>query len=201
MTNRKGYNKNIHMAEIRGFFFDLDGTLVDTHDANYTAYAQAMKEVANEKAGSSLRDMIEAGESSRSFLTALLPPYKHDLIEEVNRRKGDIYPDHIEHSRLNVYLSAFLERMSHHATTVLVTTAKRKNGLAVLRYHNLERYFTHMVFGDDVSSMKPDPEAYVHGLSLAGIDADQALAFEDSDSGSEAAQRAGISVVRIRDIL
>jgi beta-phosphoglucomutase-like phosphatase (HAD superfamily) len=53
---------------IKGFFFDLDGTLVNTHEANFRAYRQAIREVVGKEANDELKERIMRGESSSKFI-------------------------------------------------------------------------------------------------------------------------------------
>ena len=50
---------------------------------------------------------------------------------------------------------------------------------------------------DEVSKPKPDPELYLAVLDELGISAEQAVAFEDSPHGVQAARRAGIFCVAV----
>jgi len=186
------------MSVIKAFFFDLDGTLVDTHQANTSAYTEAIRLVMAKEPSDTLHSLIKSGESSRDFLPKVVAGIQAAEIDSVNKRKKTLYPARLHESLLNEFLSNFLKQMFSCSTTVLVTTAKRENALAVLRHHGLEQYFTHMIFGDDVGNMKPHPEAYLLALKKTGLRKDEVLAFEDSVKGIESASGAGINVVHVR---
>lgn len=186
---------------IKGFFFDLDGTLVDTHEANYLAYRHAVKLIKSVTLGDELKIMIMSGENSNSFLPKLLPDSNDEEVAIINSKKRSLYPQYLSSSKLNDYLSIFLAQMSEHYITALVTTAKRDNALAVLRQHDLEKYFSFMIFGDDVENMKPHPQAYNLALEKAGLISSEVIAFEDSKKGMDAAEAAGINTIHIRNFL
>lgn len=186
------------MKTITAFFFDLDGTLVNTHESNYGAYRAAVLDAVGIDLGRELFERIKAGESSNDFLSALLPNTSKDDIAKINNRKKELYPSFLHLSELNEFLSTFLEQMAAHNITALVTTAKQQNAEAVLKQHNLGKYFTYKIFGDDVTNMKPHPEAYLLALKKSGVSVDETLAFEDSDKGVQAAHAAGIRTIRIR---
>lgn len=183
---------------IKGFFFDLDGTLVNTHESNFRAYRQAVEELTGKTLGDELKESIKSGQSSSAFLPALLPELDAVAVLAIRTRKKEIYPDHLKESELNEYLSSFLAQISEDHVTALVTTSKHQNGLEVIRQHGLEQYFNFTVFGDEVGEMKPSPEAYQLALKRANLTADEVLAFEDSPQGIAAAEAAGIRVVHIR---
>jgi len=186
------------MSVVKAFLFDLDGTIVDTHRANFLAYEKSIKNITNTTVDDSLSELIRAGESSISFLPKVIPGISDDTMREINSEKQRIYPEHLHESVLNEFLSTFLSQMFQHYTTVLVTTAKKNNALSVLKHHKLEGYFTHMIFGDDVENMKPSPDAYLRALEITGLQKNEVLAFEDSEKGIEAANAAGINVIHVR---
>lgn len=186
---------------IKGFFFDLDGTLVDTHESNYLAYRNATEDVKGIRLGVELKQKIKAGESSAAFLPSLIPNITSNEVDEINRRKKQYYPAQLKASNLNNYLSTFLRQMSGHYVTALVTTAKKENALAVLKEHSILGYFNFTIFGDDVSKMKPDPEAYLLALKTADLKPSEVIAFEDSQKGIDSAIGAGIAVIHVKDFV
>lgn len=54
-----------------------------------------------------------------------------------------------------------------------------------------------IVYGDEMTRHKPDPEPYLTGLDRLGVVAAEALAFEDSIPGVQAAKAAGILTIGI----
>lgn len=186
---------------IKGFFFDLDGTLVDTHESNFLAYKDAAEKVKTVTLGEDLRILIKSGENSNSFLPKLIPGIIESEIKEINYIKKTIYPEYLSKSRLNRYLTGFLSQMSEHYTTVLVTTAKKENALAVLKNHGIENLFSIMIFGEDVENMKPHPDSYNLALKKSGLKSDEVIAFEDSCKGIASAEAAGIKVIHVKDFI
>lgn len=66
-----------------------------------------------------------------------------------------------------------------------------------LRNAGLLDRFELLACGDDVDSVKPDPAVYLLALARLGVDADRALAFEDTVHGVAAATAAGLRCVAI----
>jgi HAD superfamily hydrolase (TIGR01509 family) len=54
---------------------------------------------------------------------------------------------------------------------------------------------------DYVEAVKPDPALYLLALERLGIDADEAIAFEDSPHGVQAAKRAGLFCIAVPNVL
>ena len=71
------------------------------------------------------------------------------------------------------------------------------NGLEIL---NLSKYFNEIICAEDVQRAKPDPEIFNKTISLTKFTNEEALIFEDSNSGILAAQRAKIDYIDIRNL-
>ncbi len=182
---------------IRGFFFDLDGTLVDTHQANFVAYKQALADIGIDIDFSDFKKTI--GMQARNFLPMLAPGLKDKDYEDISTRKASYYKEHIHLSKLNEDLYDFMRSMSERYATALVTTAKKVNTQAVLEHHKLEKYLHTIITAEDVVNSKPSPECYLLALERSGLKPAEVIAFEDSETGRESAEAAGIPVVMIKD--
>lgn len=182
---------------IKAIFFDLDGTLVDTHKSNYLAYNKAINEYGFDISYEEFRKSI--GHQARTFLPWFAPGLSDAGYEKIAARKAEIYRDTIRESVLNVGLVKHLHYLKKCHKIVLVTTAKKRNAMAALEQHGLSGYFDHMVTADDVEKSKPSPECYQLALKLCNIKPNEALAFEDSQPGMEAAEAAGIPVIVVND--
>lgn len=75
----------------------------------------------------------------------------------------------------------------------IVTSAPRSSALKILARAGLVVPAV-VVTADDVERGKPSPEPYVLAASRLAVDASQALVVEDSVSGVDAAQAAGMEV-------
>lgn len=185
------------MKTIKGFFFDLDGTLVNTYEADFLAYRDAIKEVTGVEV--SQEDfMATNGMEMREKLKILTPGVTQDEEVSVAAGKKKHYKKYLHLTIPNKALIQFLTDLSKDHVIALVTTAKRQNAEAVLEAHDISQYFSVKVFGDEVKNSKPHPESYLLALERAGLGADEVLAFEDSPSGLEAAHAAGIKTIHIR---
>lgn len=185
------------MSKLRALLFDLDGTLVDSEQANHVAYSRALLEVGARIEPHEMA-RVATGRQWRDFLPELLR--QAGLARDpavVARRKGEIYREMLGELRMNVALVSLAEGVRPGMKTVLVTTASAESVRAVLRHFNLADAFDLMITGDDVTRHKPDPEAYHLALARLQLDARECLAFEDSDVGAASAEAAGVAVVRV----
>lgn len=185
------------MKTIKGFFFDLDGTLVNTYEADYLAYRDAIEEVTGIRVD---RDdfMKTNGMEMREKLRTLTPGIDPEQIPLVAAGKKKHYKKYLHLTIPNETLINFMADMASDHAMALVTTAKRQNAEAVIEAHGIAKYFSVCVYGDEVSNSKPHPESYLLALQRSGLAAEEVLAFEDSKSGVDAAHSAGIKTIHIR---
>lgn len=180
---------------IQGFFFDLDGTLVDTHRANFEAYRRALAEFNVEITYEQFKKTI--GHQAQTYLPWLAPGLASKEYKKIAERKAVHYQDVMHLTAANKSLLQFLNAIRPNHVVALVTTAKRENANAVLLHYGLADIFDVVVASDDVYASKPSPECYQLALKKVGLEAKEVIAFEDSSPGAAAAEAAGIAVVRI----
>lgn len=62
-------------------------------------------------------------------------------------------------------------------------------------------YFSHITSGQEVTQGKPSPDIYLLAVKKLGLQAQDCIAFEDSEMGARAAIAAGLRVVVVPDLL
>ncbi len=184
---------------IKAFFFDLDGTLVDTHRANFEAYRRALDDFGVTLTFDEFKKSI--GHQAKTFLPWFAPGLSNEELEKVACKKKEYYKEVVHLSVINQQLVDFLTYLKPNHTVVLVTTAKRENAETILKHHDLLSLFDHIITFEDVTESKPSPEAYRIALERSGLRPSEAIAFEDSRSGIMAASAAGIAVVEVKDFI
>jgi HAD superfamily hydrolase (TIGR01509 family) len=185
------------VRRLRALLFDLDGTLVDSAEANCAAYSRALLEFGVRIDPAAVAKAA-AGRQWREFLPELLREAgaKRDP-EAIASRKGELYRATVGELRVNGALLTLAASVGPHMRTALVTTASADSVRAILRRADVSHLFDSVVTGDDVTRHKPDPEAYLLALAQLQLDPVECLAFEDSDVGMASAEAAGIAVVRV----
>jgi HAD superfamily hydrolase (TIGR01509 family) len=180
---------------VQALLFDLDGTLVDTREANYLAYRAAFAESGHELT----QEQFAAtwGRDSRDFIPDLLRGVDAAAVDDIRAAKSRLYADQLHRTTVNDALLAFLRQLAPLHRTALVSTAKSVNGRQLLDAHGLTPLFDVIVWGDDVSRSKPHPEGYLRALELLGVEPGLSLAFEDSETGRQAARAAGLLVLEV----
>jgi beta-phosphoglucomutase-like phosphatase (HAD superfamily) len=186
------------MHRIQALLFDLDGTLVDSAEVNYTAYSRALAEFGVQMEPGAIAE-IAASRQWRDFLPELLRGAGIEAdAARIASRKGELYRTVVGDMRVNKPLLALAESVRPAIRTGLVTTATASSVSAILVHFGLRGLFDVVVTGDDVARHKPDPEAYRVAAERLEVPAEACLAFEDSDVGVASAVAAGMAVVRVQ---
>jgi HAD superfamily hydrolase (TIGR01509 family) len=97
-------------------------------------------------------------------------------------------------------VEAFLVRARTCFRMALVTSGSRGTVTLALRKLGYEDWFDPIVCQEDVSRAKPAPDGFLKALAAIPSRPDQALAFEDSQFGFEAARAAGLAVVDAKSV-
>ena len=184
------------MRSEAALLFDLDGTLVDTWEANYRSYRDSLAEIGRECRREDFAPHF--GGHWSDFLPLLAGSADPALLARIHRRKQELYPQHIGTVRINSPLVDLLRAARSERAIGLVTTASGANVRLILAHLGLETAFDSIVTGDDVALPKPAPEGYSRCLRELRASAAASLAYEDSPSGIAAARAAGLGVVIVR---
>jgi HAD superfamily hydrolase (TIGR01509 family) len=91
----------------------------------------------------------------------------------------------------------FVRAAADHFRLALCTSGSRRSVDAALARVGLAGCFDPEITADDVRQGKPHPEAFLQVLERAKVAAEDALVFEDADSGIAAAAAAGIEALRV----
>ncbi len=176
---------------------DFDGTLADTFKANLQSYQEAFAEC-----GLTLDEEVYRrcfGLRFKEFMR-VIGINDENLCERIHKLKGEKYPTHFELLRANEPLKMMLRAFRQAGgKTAIASTAQRANLEAALRAIHADDLFDLVLCGEEVSHGKPNPEIYLKVLSHFNEKAENALVFEDSDTGMQAAENAGIDYIQIKE--
>ena len=186
---------------LKACIFDLDGVLVDTAIYHYEAW----KRLANELGFDFTQEQNEQlkGISRIDSLEKILGwgniqiPQARKL--ELAERKNTWYVKMISKMKPDEVLPGsreLLEDVRASGLKCALGSASRNSAL-ILESTSLASYFDVIVDGNCVKASKPDPEVFLKGAVLLGVDPNDCIVFEDGIAGVKAALAAGMKVVGI----
>ena len=190
------------ITDFDAIIFDMDGLLIDTEKLSYESFlttANAYDESfqfddyrqligRNAKTGIDiLRDMLPATIDATKFKDEWLNTYRQ------------LVDDYIEVKPGAHQLLAYLEKMQ--IPRAVATSSSGQKARGILERVGLWQYIPHLTGGDEVKDGKPAPDVYLDSAKKLGVDAQRCIAFEDSETGIQAALAAGMRVIQIPDLI
>ncbi|MGB4800583.1 MAG: HAD family phosphatase [Candidatus Saccharimonadales bacterium] len=179
------------------FITDLDGTLCDVLPANVAAYSEAFTLAGYDFDETAYREHFGYRFDEMMDLIAPHIPAKHRNI--IASHKSAAYEKNLASIVPNTPLIHFLRYAKKSGAKIgLCTTAKKVNATNVLRYLGIENLFDVIIFGEDVTKSKPDPECYVLAIKKLHAKPADSVIFEDTDIGMQAAIQAGAHAIKVK---
>ncbi len=186
---------------MKACIFDLDGVLVDSAKYHYLAWkalADKLGFVFTEKDNERLK-----GVSRMKSLEILLEVGGISMTdsekEKAATEKNDLYRSYISKMTPDEILPGvenFLKEVKSLGMKTAIGSAS-KNTPLIMERTGLSKYFDAVADGTMVSKAKPDPEVFLKGAELLGVDPKDCVVFEDAEAGVEAAHNAGMKAVGI----
>lgn len=191
------------MTHKKAFIFDLDGVIVDTAKYHFLAW----KKIANQLG-------IEFTEENNELLKGVSRVRSLDIILELGNKeasqedkntwlvqKNEDYLSQLvdmDSSEILPGVFAVLQFLKEHNQPIALGSAS-KNARPILEKTGILHYFDAIVDGNDVTNAKPDPEVFLIAAQLLNIEPKNAIVFEDSVAGIQAANIAKMTSIGIGD--
>ena len=178
--------------------FDLDGTLVDTESIALATGLAAFAAHGHQMDEGFMHSLVGKDEPTATRLIRAAVPGLD--LDAVNRDWRAGFNAGVE---AGLVLKPGAEALLAMTTLPLaiVTSTGRPGAHRKLALAGIAGVFRHVVTLDDVAAPKPAPEPYLLAASLLGLPPGRCLVFEDSETGAEAAHRAGCVVVQVPDVV
>ena len=188
---------------IRLIIFDVDGLMLDTERVWQKAWTLVGEAVGLGDIGQTIFPKL-VGISGKAVddivYKAIHDPTMAQYVLDHARAKGmdllktELYP--------KPGVVDFLNALDQSSIKVAVaTTTSRDLTNERLNRLDLMAHFDCVVCGDEVERRKPDPQIYLKVLDHLMVQPQDALVLEDSIVGVQAANRAGIDVIQIPDLI
>ena len=184
-----------------GFIFDLDGVITDTAKFHYQAWKAladslgiSIDETFNETLkGISRMDSLDRILAHGHRENAFTPAEKEALAQQ----KNDHYVQLLEHLTTEDVLPGVVpllqQAQARHIPYAVASASK--NAPLILEKLGVRAYFATIVNPDSLSKGKPDPEIFLAAADSIGVLPQNAIGFEDAQSGIDGLKAAGIYAV------
>lgn len=190
------------MDNIKLFVLDMDGLMFDTGRLSYRGYLKAAKKHNYELIHNVYYYLT--GRNEKHIREHMKVLYGREVPTEEWRDSINRYKDKILEEEKRVYKKKGLIELLQYAKSqgikvAIASSSPREKVDYYLEIENISEYINTIVAGDEVKESKPNPEIFLTACKKSGIKNTEAVVFEDSSVGIEAAQRAGIRSILIQD--
>jgi HAD superfamily hydrolase (TIGR01509 family) len=191
--------------DLDAVIFDVDGTLAETERHGHrVAFNKAFEELGMEDRWNEqlYAELLKVSGGDRR-LYHYFTNYQHipaeeasELAAELHARKTRLFIEVVEAGEVpdRPGVIRLLKELEEDGTRLgVATTGTRRWVLPLLEHLTKKgslRPFETIVTGDDVTNLKPDPEAFRLALEQMAVEPNQAVIVEDSKNGVHAAKAA-----------
>jgi HAD superfamily hydrolase (TIGR01509 family) len=200
------------MAKLEALLFDVDGTLADTErDAHRVAFNLAFKDAGLDwdwtvPLYGDLLAVTGGKERIQHYIDRYLHSFSFEgdlsaFIRRLHEAKTDYYKKVL--SEGGIALRPGVERLIREARgaglKLAIATTTTLENVEVLITQTLGTdalaWFEVIAAGDVVPAKKPAPDIYIYAMQRMELDANQCLAFEDSENGIRSTRGANVNTI------
>ena len=191
-TNKMIENQEgIKITTDKLLFFDMDGTLVNTNLANFSAYKKAVDSVLQTDTKLVYNPKIRF---NRSVLRSSFPHFTDKELEKVIQVKESLYDEFLHVTTLIDENVEVLFKYSKSNQTYLVTNCRKDRAIITLNHFGLINKFTNVfyrIFDDNNKKVNK----FENALSILGVPPNIVIAFENEEIEVTDAKSAGITII------
>lgn len=185
----------------KAFIFDLDGVIVDTAKFHFLAWKK-LADSLNINFTHEINEQLKGVSRVRSLEIILSQGNVQASQEDKNNwlaQKNEDYLAFVHQMDKSEILPRVEEVLQFLKTNnqYIVLGSASKNARPILEKVNILHYFDALVDGNDVTNAKPDPEVFLQGANQVQVAYQDAIVFEDSVAGIQAANVVGMTSVGI----
>jgi putative hydrolase of the HAD superfamily len=178
---------------LRALIFDFDGLLVDTETVLIDAWVQVHAEDGLTVDGNALHHIVGHTDVVHDYWSAYPARSDRDALEQRYRLAARALT--LAAPPLPGALDLLHAARAAGLRIGLASNSTHAHVEGHLAHRGMLSFFDFVACRDDVAIGKPEPDVYLAALRGLGVNATDAIAFEDSVPGHVAAHRAGLRVV------
>lgn len=188
---------------MKAIIFDFDGTIIDTETAWYMVFKDAYKKYGVNLSLETYSGCLGTNLNSFNPYTYLTTHHNISMdLEEFKKMIQTNYAKLIENEAARPGILDLLHEAKEAGFKIGLASSSHREWID--KFTNLlgiDHYFECYCTADTVTNVKPHPELYLQALEQLGVQANEAMAIEDSPNGAKAAVTAGLHTIVIKNAL
>jgi len=184
----------------KAFLFDLNGTMInDMEFHNHAWHSILTKDLGASISFDAVKKEMYGKNQDLLERVFGVGHFSQEQIDQISIEKEYRYQAaYKKHLSLITGLAEFLENAKKSGILMAIGSAAIPFNIDfVLDNLQVRSYFNAIVSAEDVLNSKPDPETFVKGAAILGVQPDECVVFEDAPKGVEAAQNAGMKCIAL----
>jgi beta-phosphoglucomutase family hydrolase len=184
----------------KGVIFDMDGTLLESTQADYRAWEKVFNKYNKELPYSAYVPLL--GIKSADVIQHQLGFTNEEEVKRILKEKFDYFVEYVTEHPIKPVLAAeaFLKSLAHYPIKVALATSSRKAKMQmVLKQLDFLQYFEVIVTGDEVVNSKPAPDIFLLAAKRLGLEPTDCMVVEDGPVGVAAAKSANMKCLAITE--
>lgn len=182
----------------KAVLFDMDGVLIESEELIAKCAILALADFGINARPEDFVPFVGRGEDR--YIGGVAEKYGHAYDLSMKKRCYEYYGQLVaDEAKIPERILELLDTLKARGYKMAVcTSSDRKKALDNLRaIGGREDLFDAFVTGDDITNKKPDPEIYLKGASLVGVDPAECMVVEDAPSGIQAAHAGGMKAIGV----
>ena len=177
------------LDQIRGWFFDLDGTLMDTDDQAVERFAHRLRILGEPSAHSLARRLVMMGETPMNHALTLIDILGLDtwVFAMRHRLSRQVEPTF----RLIAGVAPLIAHLTTAHKLAVVSTRTHQDALAFLEQHTLSHHFDTVVAQETTRRLKPHPQPVLYAARQLQLPPAACVMVGDTPVDMLSARRAG----------
>jgi HAD superfamily hydrolase (TIGR01509 family) len=186
----------IPVNSIQAWFFDLDGTLMDTDDQAVETLARRMRLIGSTASKRLARFVIMKSETPLNIAVTLvdilgLDSFLFKLRKRLSRHQ--LKPTY----RIIDGVKEMLEKLSIRATLGVVSTRNHEDAVAFLEQHGLADMFSIVVTQESTRRLKPHPDPVIYAANKLDLPLEKCVMVGDTTVDIRSGRRAGAWAIAV----
>ena len=187
------------MTHIHAVIFDVDGTLVDSNDAQARSWVDALKEFGYSVPYEKVRPLIGMG-GDKVLPETIGVQKDSEKGKQISKRRSEIFKEkYLPNVKPFPDAQKLLDRMRKQGLKLAIATSAQPDELRpLLQIVGAADLIEDKTSARDVESSKPDPDVMQVALKRVGYPPNEVVMIGDTPYDIEAARKVGVGTIAFR---